>query len=93
MAECERLSGGVRVAPHWGAWIEMICSLNVSAILVSHPTGVRGLKCDDDPSDGIPRASHPTGVRGLKCRRFFRPIPGFQVAPHWGAWIEITTRS
>ena len=32
------------VAPHWGAWIEIVCSAFVSFSDVSHPTGVRGLK-------------------------------------------------
>ena len=34
--------------------------------------------------------SHPTGVRGLKCHGSTTPQNPRQVAPHWGAWIEIT---
>ena len=35
------------------------------------------------------RSSHPTGVRGLKLTaRCGHGEPG-DVAPHWGAWIEI----
>ena len=32
------------VAPHWGAWIEIVLLGIFSQNLVSHPTGVRGLK-------------------------------------------------
>ena len=33
--------------------------------------------------------SHPTGVRGLKSAWFAIHCKSLQVAPHWGAWIEI----
>ena len=33
--------------------------------------------------------SHPTGVRGLKCQAIHALAHANQVAPHWGAWIEI----
>ena len=33
--------------------------------------------------------SHPPGVRGLKYAELGDAPPGGQVAPHWGAWIEI----
>ena len=32
------------VAPHWGAWIEIVINVGYSVFLPSHPTGVRGLK-------------------------------------------------
>ena len=32
------------VAPHWGAWIEIIISGEHLDTVQSHPTGVRGLK-------------------------------------------------
>ena len=36
---------GKQVAPHWGAWIEIInCNVVNPSRYVSHPTGVRGLK-------------------------------------------------
>ena len=34
--------------------------------------------------------SHPTGVRGLKFIWRTRRREPEEVAPHWGAWIEIT---
>ena len=37
-------------------------------------------------------ASHPTGVRGLKLVFDRRLRLNADVAPHWGAWIEIPTR-
>ena len=78
------------VAPHWGAWIEIVAQMVENGATVSHPTGVRGLKCrvrgrclmHHEPS-------HPTGVRGLKYAELGDAPPGGQVAPHWGAWIEI----
>ena len=33
--------------------------------------------------------SHPTGVRGLKSVGEFAVREYGEVAPHWGAWIEI----
>ena len=45
--------GGViveeRVAPHWGAWIEIILLVEVQHDSRSHPTGVRGLKLQGTP--------------------------------------------
>ena len=35
------------------------------------------------------RQSHPTGVRGLKSAVPAMPRDADNVAPHWGAWIEI----
>ncbi len=34
--------------------------------------------------------SHPTWVRGLKLRDRHDHLPFVHVAPHMGAWIEIT---
>ena len=41
-----RIRGHVkpRVAPHWGAWIEISSNSPCTAEARSHPTGVRGLK-------------------------------------------------
>ena len=61
--------------------------------LPSHPTGVRGLKCQRLRYHAQERESHPTGVRGLKCVAVARLVQVAKVAPHWGAWIEITHRS
>ena len=33
--------------------------------------------------------SHPTGVRGLKLLVTPEAQASLNVAPHWGAWIEI----
>ena len=55
---------------------------------VSHPTGVRGLKCVSVDFIEVSVESHPTGVRGLKSVPGI-PYPPCFVAPHWGAWIEI----
>ena len=37
------------------------------------------------------RPSHPTGVRGLKFGGCGLAGEDFEVAPHWGTWIEIST--
>ena len=37
--------------------------------------------------------SHPTGVRGLKFSGAMEKVNGVQVAPHWGAWIEISSEA
>ena len=57
------------VAPHWGAWIEIArLTKNFFRYMGSHPTGVRGLKCQGARGGSAYRESHPTGVRGLKCK-------------------------
>ena len=37
--------------------------------------------------------SHPTGVCGLKLNVFVLTICPVDVAPHWGAWIEMPCRN
>ena len=84
---------GVRcdVAPHWGAWIEIRPSAHLRTPAGgSHPTGVRGLKCARRYVWWVQRKSHPTGVRGLKYLKAATDSTLGGVAPHWGAWIEIT---
>ena len=54
------------VAPHVGAWIEMVPSFFVDIAKVSHPTWVRGLKCYRHFAHAQAQQSHPTWVRGLK---------------------------
>ena len=55
------------VAPHWGAWIEILLRpVIVLGLYSSHPTGVRGLKSVHPVAVCPPCVSHPTGVRGLK---------------------------
>ena len=79
------------VAPHWGAWIEIHRPRDTPRGPPSHPTGVRGLKLHG--REVVDRAvrSHPTGVRGLKYDVIHHRSCSLAVAPHWGAWIEITT--
>ena len=55
------------VAPHVGAWIEIIKVSTNKHRIVSHPTWVRGLKFEDPTVLSILTKSHPTWVRGLKC--------------------------
>ena len=54
------------VAPHVGAWIEIIKSNVNGATSVSHPTWVRGLKLYSHILVLDRYRSHPTWVRGLK---------------------------
>ncbi|TCF87108.1 hypothetical protein PBMCC10217_1493 [Bifidobacterium longum subsp. longum] len=61
MNECERLSGGVRVAPHWGAWIEIRETFGGADDLESHPTGVRGLKFGNRKYCGMETSRTPLG--------------------------------
>ena len=56
-----------RVAPHVGAWIEILFVPKKNRIFVtSHPTWVRGLKLCPPETPFEPPWSHPTWVRGLK---------------------------
>ena len=79
----------IRVAPHWGAWIEIGSHDIGGFISTSHPTGVRGLKCLRVRLAVAWFWSHPTGVRGLKYVAAREADITHAVAPHWGAWIEI----
>ena len=54
------------VAPHWGAWIEIRSRAKRIPPMLSHPTGVRGLKSKRVSAYAGDAESHPTGVRGLK---------------------------
>ena len=60
------------------------------SLLASHPTGVRGLKLHDALLARLGVPSHPTGVRGLKYPTGATHFVSGVVAPHWGAWIEIS---
>ena len=58
---------GVTVAPHVGAWIEILMEvISRFPYDVSHPTWVRGLKSRGESSTSPLYKSHPTWVRGLK---------------------------
>ena len=61
------------VAPHWGAWIEIRRVVFLWCGMLSHPTGVRGLKFVHVAERGGVGESHPTGVRGLKYPRDVLP--------------------
>ena len=54
---------------------------------------VRGLKSFLIPVDLRILRSHPTRVRGLKCILDYCGYVEIDVAPHPGAWIEISSRS
>ncbi len=79
-----------RVAPHWGAWIEIVrvparvCDSRVA------PHWGAWIEIRGGEAGEAGEGSHPTGVRGLKLPRNLPQPSGRQVAPHWGAWIEIT---
>ena len=62
------------VAPHVGAWIEMISYVHFADNHTSHPTWVRGLKSVGYPDIPDLPVSHPTWVRGLKFRIFVAHI-------------------
>ena len=59
-------------------------------IAVSHPTWVRGLKFTGVPGGDLAALSHPTWVRGLKYQVIRHLLHSRRVAPHVGAWIEIS---
>ena len=54
------------VAPHVGAWIEILRAANALQQWLSHPTWVRGLKLLIYGTVVNIDRSHPTWVRGLK---------------------------
>ena len=83
-----------KVAPHAGAWIEILYVCNSVPSAVSHPMRVRGLKSISTKTyTGIYASSHPMRVRGLKFCMLNVNIFHKRVAPHAGAWIEIIVPS
>ena len=80
-----------KVAPHTGAWIEILNFQILNPLhKESHPIRVRGLKFMSSSSFSDTLKSHPIRVRGLKCFRLGRQQKRPFVAPHTGAWIEIS---
>ena len=59
----------------------------------SHPMRVRGLKCRDRRRPDFLFGSHPMRVRGLKFLVFTLLLWAVSVAPHAGAWIEISRQA
>ena len=50
-----------KVAPHWGAWIEIPAGVGRPILVGSHPTGVRGLKSVDAQRDERAAGRTPLG--------------------------------
>ena len=77
------------VAPHWGAWIEMVWRVVSGLVHWSHPTGVRGLKLFGfgEPYRRYLVAPHWGAWIEIELDVDLDGLP--LVAPHWGAWIEI----
>ena len=63
------MEDSAHVAPHVGAWIEIIMDFGKAIEALSHPTWVRGLKWLFSVVVINFYQSHPTWVRGLKCKR------------------------
>ena len=77
---CDNLS----VAPHVGAWIEMPPPCVRMPSSPSHPTWVRGLKCEGSRGGACPSSrSHPTWVRGLKSRVRYGRVGLIESHPTW----------
>ena len=78
------------VAPHWGAWIEIIhAPLPTPQVSVAPHWGA-WIEIARTLSTPRWNPSHPTGVRGLKYHQQRDYRDNRQVAPHWGAWIEMS---
>ena len=71
----------VLVAPLAGAWIETPHHLQVSMVILSHPSRVRGLKLAVAPAHHDNVLSHPSRVRGLKRGTGFPEIPSAMSHP------------
>ena len=76
--------------PTWVRGLKFVYLYVCVQVCRSHPTWVRGLKFVYLYVCVQVCKSHPTWVRGLKC--ILRPIlaRSAPVAPHVGAWIEIS---
>ena len=78
------------VAPHVGAWIEIIYFVKSEFWGIVAPHVGAWIEISPKARPPQPCQSHPTWVRGLKFAN--KPLePIFpNVAPHVGAWIEIS---
>ena len=79
------------VAPHAGAWIEILPTSLQKWDQLSLPMRGRGLKSGPFCGHGRAEVSLPMRGRGLKYAIFDRKTNSVEVAPHAGAWIEIST--
>ena len=80
------------VAPHAGAWIEIVLAVCACFKAVSSlPMRERGLKCECAGRPPVPSSSLPMRERGLKSTYAEISTASGLVAPHAGAWIEIST--
>ena len=77
------------VAPHAGAWIEILLRVKCGSLLLSLPTRERGLKLYRPLRLNRLHLSLPTRERGLKSCGTSVGACNNNVAPHAGAWIEI----
>ena len=75
--------------PTWVRGLKYYNALRSLNETESHPTWVRGLKFTLYIGVLAISPSHPTWVRGLKFS-YERHTVLIDVAPHVGAWIEIT---
>ena len=79
-----------RVAPHWGAWIEISALRLFDTVgCESHPTGVRGLKLTVFDFYLYVILVAPHWGAWIEIPQSATNAPSRYVAPHWGAWIEI----
>ena len=82
------------VAPHWGAWIEILSNRQKRWLInKSHPTGVRGLKYPISYTGRSHTRVAPHWGAWIEITAWGRPCSGCWVAPHWGAWIEIIVKN
>ena len=78
------------VAPHAGAWIEIIIvDESQHSRAKSHLTQVRGLKYDYLLSTGTKTSVAPHAGAWIEITVEIELPPAVNVAPHAGAWIEI----
>lgn len=91
ITKTEKKSHVFAVAPHAGAWIEMILVARIRAERTVAPH--TGAWIEINPGlriRRIPRCRSPCGGRGLKYEDTMRRDDDNVVAPHAGAWIEIS---
>ena len=80
-----------RVAPHVGAWIEIVFENHDTSRHKSHPTWVRGLKCGKEVREILYNDVAPHVGAWIEISQINLNEQEAQVAPHVGAWIEILT--
>ena len=81
---------GLAVAPHWGAWIEILTGWKNASNTMVAPHWGAWIEIGDNPFDAVNNVMvAPHWGAWIEISAPANAAHCEAVAPHWGAWIEI----